>query len=783
MSHPQRQWNEEEVTRQLDAVRGIEAPEPPADLLARIQGEIPGDLFPPEQEVWIAPRRFPHQRRWFAAAAVAALAVTGGWLALRTMETAQSPVESLSTERPPAEPREEVVGQAGRGTPSAPVVSESSVADSPVAPGEAASAGKVDQEEAPAPQVPAPVASYRLSRRVPIPDPSPGEPEAVSELNDMDVVFALPEVQEARRPDSGPGDQHGTLVGGNRDGVAAEYSQNADTERFSGNEEYSDLRRERVEIEKKLKELEGQASASRNSVRAKDEVPQPKRVNAPPPARTQESLAEEPMRQLSPVESMPVPPPPAPPSTGGTAEPNDQPYGDVFFEGAGTNPFIDTEDDRLSTFGFDVDTGAYTVIRRYLSDGHLPPHDAVRVEEMINYFDYGDRPPRRGDFALYAEGAPSPFAHGERYHLLRFAVQGREVSAAARKPALLTFVVDVSGSMGREDRLGLVKQSLGLLLSQLRRDDQVALVVFGSHGRVLLPPTSDKVAIRQAIDRLQPEGATNAEEGLVLGYEIASRNAERGILNRVILCSDGVANVGNTGPDSILRRIQRGTEQGIELTTLGFGMGNYNDTLMEQLADQGDGRYAYIDTLDEAHRILVEELTGTLQTIASEARAQVDFNPRVVERYRLIGYENRDIADERFRDDTVDAGEIGAGHNVTALYEVKLAQGYEPGDGRQEVATLHVRYRSHQTERFEEVRRSVTLGDFASRWERASAALRLTSLVAEFGEILKGSYWAREGDLDEVFRRTQSLSAEFSGDRDVADLVSLMGRAASLAPR
>ncbi|MCB1036741.1 MAG: von Willebrand factor type A domain-containing protein, partial [Acidobacteria bacterium] len=320
-----------------------------------------------------------------------------------------------------------------------------------------------------------------------------------------------------------------------------------------------------------------------------------------------------------------------PPSTGGTAEPNDQPYGDVFFRDAETNPFIDTEEDRLSTFGLDVDTGSYTVARRYLSDGNLPAPDSVRVEEWVNAFDYGDRPPARGDFALRAEGAPTPFA-GERYRLLRFSIKGRTVDAEDRKPAVLTFVVDVSGSMDRENRLGLVKESLSLLLDELSRGDRVGLVIFGSRGEVLLEPSADLSRIRAAIERLVPGGSTNAEEGLTLGYELASRYFREGGINRVILCSDGVANVGRTGPESILERIRREANRGIELTTLGFGMGNYNDALMEQLADQGDGRYAYLDTLDEARRVLVEDLTGTLQTIASEARAQVEFNPEVVER-------------------------------------------------------------------------------------------------------------------------------------------------------
>lgn len=465
------------------------------------------------------------------------------------------------------------------------------------------------------------------------------------------------------------------------------------------------------------------------------------------------------------------------PSTGGTAEPNDAPYGDVFLRGYGVNPFIDTEDDRLSTFGLDVDTASYTLVRRYLRDGHLPSPDAVRVEELINYFDYGDAPPREGDFAIHAEGTPSRFGEGERYQLLRFHLHGREVAAADRPPASLTFVIDVSGSMGQENRLGLVKQSLRLLVDELRDDDRIAVVVYGSNAQVVLTPTSDRAQALRAIEALQTGGSTNAEEGLVQGYALAAQTARRKAINRVILCSDGVANVGRTGPQSILEQIGRYAAQGIELTTVGFGLGNYNDVLMEQLADRGNGRYAYVDTLDEARRLFVENLTGTLQTIAAEARVQVDFNPEVVARYRLLGYENRDIADERFRDDTVDAGEIGAGHTVTALYEIKTHRPLRPRD---RVATLHLRYASIAAGEMMEQARAVTGRDFAPRFEAASPALQLTALVAELGEILKGTYWARTGNLHEVFRLAQQVSASFAGNLEVADFVSLTGQAARL---
>jgi len=456
-----------------------------------------------------------------------------------------------------------------------------------------------------------------------------------------------------------------------------------------------------------------------------------------------------------------------PPSTGGTAEPNDQPYGDVFFRSSGTNPFIDTEDDRLSTFGLDVDTGSYNVARRYLSDGHIPPPEAIRAEEFINAFKYGDPAPRRENFAIRTEGGPWPYLRGERYHGVRIGIRGREVTRAARKPATLIFTIDVSGSMEREDRLDLVKKSLHLLLDQLDRGDRIGLVVYGSRGEVLLEPTSDHDAIRRAIDRLRPSGATNAEEGLILAYDMASEHFRRDGITRVILCSDGVANVGRTGPESILARIGEAARRGIELTTVGFGMGNYNDHLMEQLANRGNGQYAYVDTLDEARRIFVENLTGTLQTIARDAKVQVEFDPRVVERYRLIGYENRDIADHRFRDDTVDAGEIGAGHTVTALYEIKLTPS---ASARDRIGTVHLRYKDVDSgDEVLEVSHPIRMSDLAQTWRASTESYRLAALVGTFAELLGRSYWTKDVDPRLVLRELEPLDRQ--GVRDLREMV------------
>lgn len=461
----------------------------------------------------------------------------------------------------------------------------------------------------------------------------------------------------------------------------------------------------------------------------------------------------------------------------GTPPGADERFRDNVFQAVGTNPFTATEKDRLSTFGLDVDTASYTVARRFLREGKLPDPASVRVEEFVNFFDYGDPAPARGEFALRAEGAPTPFAPAD-HRLLRFNLRAREVRAESRQAAVLTFVVDVSGSMNQQNRLGLVKQSLGLLLDQLRPADRVGLVVYGDNARAVLPPTSDREAIRQAVEALAAEGATNAEAGLALGYDMARRSFRPGAINRVILCSDGVANVGATGPQAILERIGREARQGIELTTLGFGMGSYNDVLMEQLADKGDGRYAYIDGLEEARRVLVDELSGTLQTVAKDAKAQVEFDPRTVASWRLLGYENRLLAHEQFRDNTVDAGEIGAGHSVTALYEVELRPG---ASGK--VATFRLRFRVPGTGEMRETVQELQTSDLAPSWDKAPRGLRLASLVAELAEVLKGAPTAKGGDLNDVLRRSRRLVAELSTSAqgpDVAEFARLAARAARL---
>ena len=461
---------------------------------------------------------------------------------------------------------------------------------------------------------------------------------------------------------------------------------------------------------------------------------------------------------------------------GGSATVNDKPYDLTFFQHYGVNPFIDTEDDHLSTFAIDVDTASYTIARRFLDDGHLPDQNSIRVEEFVNYFDQGYAAPTDDAFAIHVDGSPSPFGNGNHW-LMRVGLQGKELLDEQRQDATLVFTIDVSGSMAREDRLGLVQRSLRLLVDELRSDDKVAIVTYGDRGSVLLEATEarERGKILQAIDSLQPGGSTYVEDGLKVAYKLAVDEVQSDRITRVMVLSDGVGNVGNTGPDSILRQVQEHVDQGVTLTTVGFGMGNYNDILMEQLANDGDGAYYYVDTLAEARRIFVDDLTGTLQVIAKDAKVQVEFNPEVVSRYRLLGYENRDVADDDFRNDAVDAGEIGAGHSVTALYELKLRE-----DTEGVIGTVYMRYEDVGLNEVVEINREFQRSDLDTAFDEAPSTFQLSAVVAEFAEVLRGSYWAREGSLQAVADQARRVQQLLPDSTDVADFASLAVQAARL---
>jgi Ca-activated chloride channel homolog len=450
---------------------------------------------------------------------------------------------------------------------------------------------------------------------------------------------------------------------------------------------------------------------------------------------------------------------------------------DNFFQGYGVNPFVDAREDHLSTFALDADTAAYTVMRSYVEQGNLPPAEAVRVEEYVNYFNQGYPNPENVAFGIYADGAPSPFQQDGTV-ILRFGVQGYQVPESQRKPATLTFVIDVSGSMADGNRLEMVKQSLQYLVDRLKPDDSVGIVVYSTEARLLLPVTSgsQRDTILNAIYSLRPEDSTNAEAGLKLGYSLAMQAFRAGTINRVILCSDGVANVGLTGPEAIMAEVHGYVAEGITLTTVGIGMGNFNDVLLEQLADSGNGNYAYVDTVEEARRIFVDNLTSTLQVIALDAKIQVDFNPDAVACYRLIGYENRAVADQDFRNDSVDAGEIGAGHSATALYAVQLRPGQQ---GR--IATVQLRWKDPDSHEVKEINGNFNTWDLAQRFEDTSSRYQLAVTVMQYAEILRGSPWAYNIPLSQVAGYAARIASALGEDQQATEFAALTSRAAQIA--
>jgi Ca-activated chloride channel family protein len=370
--------------------------------------------------------------------------------------------------------------------------------------------------------------------------------------------------------------------------------------------------------------------------------------------------------------------------------------------------------------------------------------------------------------AIHAELAPSPFTAGKL--LLRVGMKAREVDAADRKDAVLVFVIDTSGSMAQDGRLELVKKALHLLVDELDVGDRVGIVAFSTHARKVLHPCGleDRDAILAAIDSLHPENTTNAQEGLELGYEMARKAFRKGAINRVILCSDGVANEGVTTAAGILAGVERAAKDGITLSTVGVGMGNYNDVLLEQLADKGHGNYAYVDRLAEARRIFSRNLTQTLQVVARDAKVQVDFNSDIVRSWRLVGYENRDVANKDFRNDKVGGGDVGAGHAVTALYELRLNAGK---DGR--LARIYVRYQPPDGGWAREVERNVTAADLVRRFSDTSDSFKLAVATAEFAEILRDSPWARRTALADVLAVAKECEAN-RASKNVHELVGLI---------
>jgi len=406
----------------------------------------------------------------------------------------------------------------------------------------------------------------------------------------------------------------------------------------------------------------------------------------------------------------------------------------------------------VSTFSVDVDTGSYANVRRMLNAGTMPPEGAVRTEEMLNYFryDYPRPSDRSRPFSITADMTTTPWNGDTR--LLRVGLRGYDLPRQGRPAANLVFLVDVSGSMASIDKLPLVQCSLALLADRLSPRDRVAIVVYAGAAGIVLEPTSSRDAIVESLKRLQAGGSTAGAQGIRLAYDVARRSMIEGGINRVILATDGDFNVGVTNNEALVNLVEREREAGITLTTLGFGTGNYNEAMMEQIADHGNGNYAYIDSPREAQKVLDEELASTLFTIAHDVKIQVEFNPAYVSEYRLIGYENRALREEDFDNDAVDAGEIGAGHQVTALYEIVPAgsRGWLPdrryesnqrpggaGPDNNELAFLRLRYKLPGEQESRLIEQPVNAGLIAAARPPAGDTA-FVAAVAAYGQLLRG---------------------------------------------
>ena len=450
-------------------------------------------------------------------------------------------------------------------------------------------------------------------------------------------------------------------------------------------------------------------------------------------------------------------------------------YQDVYreqYQKIESNPVQAVAQQPVSTFSIDVDTGAYANVRRFLNDGSLPPKDAVRLEELVNYFPYA-YPKPEGDvpFSVATELATTPWNPETR--LLRVAIKATELSAAELPPANLVFLVDVSGSMDRREGLPMVQSTLKLLVDQLRPQDRVALVTYAGNASVVLESTagSEKAKIRTAIDQLTAGGSTAGESGIQLAYQEAQKGMLEGGINRILLATDGDFNVGISDFETLKQLAADKRKTGVSLTTLGFGTDNYNEQLMEQLADAGDGNYAYIDNLREARKVLVDQLSSTLAVVAKDVKIQVEFNPAEVSEYRLLGYENRALKREDFSNDKVDAGEIGAGHTVTALYEVvpvgakgwleplRYAQVKEQQGKAGEIAWLRLRYKAPQGGASQLVERPISQGE-ATPIAEASDDLRFAAAVAAFAQQLKDAKYTGSFGLADSAKLARGAKGE-----------------------
>ncbi|HAN32793.1 MAG TPA: VWA domain-containing protein, partial [Myxococcales bacterium] len=455
------------------------------------------------------------------------------------------------------------------------------------------------------------------------------------------------------------------------------------------------------------------------------------------------------------------------------------------------NNFHHAQQKPLSTFSIDVDTASYSNVRRFLlQSNRLPPADAVRIEELLNYFPYDTTEPvGKEPFAVSVELTEAPW--NPQHKIARIAVQGKKVAPNSLPPANLVFLVDVSGSMYSPNKLPLLKRSLAALVRQLRPQDKVSIVVYAGAAGVVLPPTSgdQKEHIVTALNRLRAGGSTAGGAGIRLAYELARKSARPGTNNRVILCTDGDFNVGQSSDGELVRMIEKQRQSNVFLTVLGFGRGNYQDAKMQLLADKGNGNHAYIDSDLEARKVLVENMGGTLLTIAKDVKIQVEFNPKRVAQYRLIGYANRKLAARDFKDDKKDAGELGSGHHVTALYELVPTQTGPVSELRYQKTKvtaaadagelMFVKLRWKQPKDKRSTLRSFPIADLPSQLKESSSDQRFALAVTLFGMKLRGSKEAKSVSWQQMMTMAQQALGEDRGGYRKA-FIKLIGHAARL---
>lgn len=463
------------------------------------------------------------------------------------------------------------------------------------------------------------------------------------------------------------------------------------------------------------------------------------------------------------------------------------------------NKFLAAIQNPLSTFSIDVDEAAYSNVRRFLNEGNLPPAGAVRIEEMINYFDYEyPRPQNDAPFTVNTEISECPW--NGQHRLLHVGLQGKEIATTNLPATNFVFLIDVSGSMDEPNKLPLVQASLNLLTAQLREKDKVAIVVYAGNAGLVLPSTSgsNKIRLKEAIDNLQAGGSTAGGEGIQLAYKVAKENFINSGNNRVILATDGDFNVGASSDDELIALIEKERKSGVFLSVLGFGMGNYKDNKMQQIADKGNGNHSYIDNINEAKKVLVNEFGSTLFTIAKDVKIQIEFNPEKVEAYRLIGYENRMLAAEDFNDDTKDAGELGSGHTVTALYEIvpagvktnliktvdKLKYSSEKtsaaGSLGNELLTIKLRYKDPAGNESKLITQAVD-NNYTPLFQ-ASDNFRFSAAVAEFGLLLRNSEFKQNASFKQVITLAEGAkNNDTNSYRN--EFIQLVKSAASLAKK